>query len=291
MQTIHEIRELRGVLDTAVSGSSVGLVPTMGNLHAGHVRLMASSIAGCDLTVATIFVNPLQFGPQEDLESYPRTLATDSVQLEAAGVDMLFAPSETELYPDGRSTQTAVSVPGISTELCGASRPGHFDGVTTVVLKLFNIVRPDVAYFGLKDYQQLTIIRSMTRQLNVPVEIIGVDTVRADDGLALSSRNQYLNDAQRAAAPELFATLQATAAALQNGEKDLPRLEHKAVQRLETAGFEPDFISIRDALTLAEPQSQVRSLIVLGAARLGETRLIDNVCVERVDRMEGASST
>jgi pantoate--beta-alanine ligase len=280
MQTMHEIRELRDVLDTAAAAGSVGLVPTMGNLHAGHVQLMASSVARCDFTVATIFVNPLQFGPQEDLESYPRTLANDSAQLEAAGVDLLFAPSETELYPDGRSAQTAVSVPGISTELCGASRPGHFDGVTTVVLKLFNIVRPDVAYFGLKDYQQLTIIRNMTRQLNVPVEIVGVDTVRADDGLALSSRNQYLDDAQRAAAPELFATLQATAAALQSGEKDLSRLEHMAVQRLEAAGFEPDFISIRDALTLAEPQSQVRSLIVLGAARLGQARLIDNVYVE-----------
>lgn len=280
MQTFREIRELREALDAMDAQASVGLVPTMGNLHSGHLQLMASSIDRCDLTVATIFVNPLQFGPQEDLESYPRTFEDDRAQLAAAGVDLLFAPSDAEIYPDGRAAQTAVSVPGISTELCGASRPGHFDGVTTVVLKLFNIVRPDFAFFGRKDYQQLTIIRNMTRQLNVPVEIVGVDTVRADDGLALSSRNRYLDDAQRAVAPRLFATLQETAAALQGGDNDLPRLERKALQHLEAAGFQPDYFSIRDALTLAEPEPQARSLVVLGAAQLGRARLIDNVCVD-----------
>jgi pantoate--beta-alanine ligase len=286
MKILQGIRELREILDGVDSEHRVGLVPTMGNLHAGHVRLTAASVDRCDLTVATIFVNPLQFGPKEDLESYPRTLADDRAKLEEAGVDLLFAPSETELYPDGRAAQTAVSVPGISMQLCGASRPGHFDGVTTVVLKLFNIVRPDIAFFGRKDYQQLTIIRNMTRHLNVPVEIVGVDTVRADDGLALSSRNRYLDDAQRNLAPQLFATLQATATALQTGENDLPRLERVALQRLEAAGFEPDYIAIRDALTLAEPDRQARSLVILGAARLGQTRLIDNLLVERIECLE-----
>lgn len=281
METVQGIGELREILDASDPGCSVGLVPTMGNLHAGHLSLMAASLDRCDLTVATIFVNPLQFGPHEDLEGYPRTLAEDHAQLEDAGVDLLFAPHETEIYPEGRSAQTAVSVPGISTELCGASRPGHFDGVTTVVLKLFNIARPNVAFFGRKDYQQLTIIANMTRHLNVPVEIVGVDTVRADDGLALSSRNRYLDDAQRAVAPRLYATLQDTAAALRTGENDLPGLERTALGCLQAAGFEPDYVSIRDALTLAKPDPHARSLVILGAARLGRARLIDNLCLER----------
>ena len=280
METVQGIRELRGILDSAGPARSVGLVPTMGNLHEGHLHLMAASIDRCDLTVATIFVNPLQFGPQEDLDGYPRTFTDDQAQLEGAGVDLLFAPCDAEIYPHGRSAQTAVSVPGISTELCGASRPGHFDGVTTVVLKLFNIVRPNVAFFGRKDYQQLTIIANMTRHLNVPVEIAGVDTVRADDGLALSSRNRYLDNAQRAIAPRLYATLQDTALALRTGEKDLPSLERMALQCLAAAGFEPDYVSIRDALTLAKPDLHARSLVILGAARLGRARLIDNVLVE-----------
>jgi pantoate--beta-alanine ligase len=279
MRTLARIAELHDVLNGRKAAAPVGLVPTMGNLHAGHLELVAASVARCDLTVASIFVNPLQFGVGEDLDSYPRTLAEDAARLEAGGVDVLFAPPDEEIYPEGRDAQTCVSVPGLSGELCGASRPGHFDGVTTVVLKLFNIVRPDVAFFGRKDYQQLTIIRTMVHQLNVPVEIVGVATVRADDGLALSSRNAYLDETERAIAPELYATLRATADALRAGEADLARLEDSACRRLEEAGFKPDYVAIRDAETLAAPPTPDAALVILAAAQLGRARLIDNLVV------------
>lgn len=281
LTTVRRIGELREILDALGPGCTIGLVPTMGNLHEGHLALARASTASCDTTVASIFVNPLQFGPNEDLESYPRTPEEDAALLDAADVDVLFAPPDAELYPEGRAGQTHVSVPGLSRILCGASRPGHFDGVTTVVLKLCNIVRPHTAFFGMKDYQQLTLIRTMVRHLNVPVEIAGVPTVRAADGLALSSRNAYLNAEQRAIAPQLFTTLNATADALRAGPGDYAGLECAACERLAEAGFEPDYVAIRSAQTLGEPAAGERALVVLGAARLGRARLIDNVSVEK----------
>lgn len=280
LSTVHRIRDLRETLDAAEPGRTIGLVPTMGNLHAGHLELARASTSRCDLTVATIFVNPLQFGPNEDLASYPRTPAEDAAQLDLAGVDVLFAPPDAELYPDGRTAQTSVSVPELSTILCGASRPGHFDGVATVVLKLFNIARPDIAFFGLKDYQQLTLIRTLVRHLNVPVDVVGVATVRAPDGLALSSRNAYLDTAERAAAPQLYAALNAAAESLRAGSTDHGDIERAACAHLADAGFVPDYVSIRRAHDLSVPTTDDTSLVVLGAARLGRCRLIDNVIVE-----------
>lgn len=280
MRTVREISHLRELLDGAEAPGGIGMIATMGNLHAGHLELAAASLARCDLTVATVFVNPLQFGANEDLDSYPRTLADDQARLERTGVDVLFAPDESELFPEGRDRQTTVSVPGLSDVLCGASRPGHFDGVTTIVLKLLNIVKPQTAFFGRKDYQQLTVIEAMVRQLNVDVEIVGVETVRADDGLALSSRNAYLDDGERAIAPELYATLRGIATALREGNRDLGRLEDDARQHLDGLGFQSDYIAIRDAQNLATASRETRQLIILGAAQLGSARLIDNVGVD-----------
>lgn len=281
MKTLHHISELRALMATwRRAGERIALVPTMGNLHAGHLKLVEMARAQADRVLTSLFVNPLQFGPKEDLDAYPRTLARDTELLAAAGNDGLFAPSEAEVYPDGREGRVRVEVPGLSDILCGAARPGHFSGVATVVTKLFNMVQPDVALFGKKDYQQLLVIRRLCRDLNLDVEIIGCPTVREADGLAMSSRNGYLSSEERALAPRLFVQLQRSAEAMRAGE-DLAAIERDASQRLASSGFAPDYVSIRRQSDLAEPGPDDRSLVILAAARLGKARLIDNLEVER----------
>ena len=277
MLTLHGVPELRAQLaEWRAAHLGIGLVPTMGNLHAGHIALVQAALARADRVVTTVFVNPLQFGPGEDLEAYPRTLAQDAARLAAAGNHLLFAPSDTTMYPNGRAGHTTVEVPGLSAELCGASRPGHFRGVTTVVAKLFNMVQPDVAVFGQKDYQQLMLIRRMTADLDMPIEIEGRPTVREPDGLALSSRNGYLTADERARAPALFATLQRLAAAVAASTEPAVA-ERDAIRALTAAGFEPDYVSVRRRLDLGLPGADDRALVVLAAARLGRARLIDNL--------------
>ncbi|MEW6645790.1 MAG: pantoate--beta-alanine ligase [Pseudomonadota bacterium] len=281
MQTVTSIAEVRSLVAAwRAAGLRVAFVPTMGNLHAGHIHLVSAARKQADKVVASIFVNPLQFGPSEDFAAYPRTLAADQEKLAAAGCDLLFAPSEQEMYPLGREGLTFVEVPGLSDILCGAFRPGHFRGVATVVSKLLHIVQPDVALFGEKDYQQLLVIRRMVRDLDMPVEIIGVPTVREADGLAMSSRNGYLAADERRLATEVYAALQALAAEVRAGVQDYTALEAAAVARLERAGFRPDYVSVRRAEDLGLPQARERRLVVLVAARLGKTRLIDNMLID-----------
>ncbi len=281
MITVKTVRELRAAVARARSeGKRIALVPTMGNLHAGHAALVAKAAQRADFVVASIFVNPLQFGAGEDLDKYPRTLAADQEKLLEAGCNLLFAPGVDEMYPDGMSGQTIVSVPGVSAGLCGASRPGHFDGVATVVTKLFHMVQPDLAIFGEKDFQQLAVIRKLVRDLNLPIQIFGEPTVRAADGLALSSRNGYLDDSQRAVAPQLYRTLNQLAEALRAGASDHAALLADASVRLQDAGFVPDYLEIRNPLTLQPASSADRQLVILAAARLGATRLIDNLLVD-----------
>jgi pantoate--beta-alanine ligase len=248
----------------------------MGNLHAGHLELVRRARERADRTVVSIFVNPLQFGPSEDLAAYPRTLEADRKRLAEAGADLLFAPGVEEVYPGGQAGQTRVEVPGISDILCGASRPGHFTGVATVVCKLFNMVQPDLAVFGEKDFQQLMVIRRMTADLSMPVEILGAPTVREPDGLAMSSRNGYLNEEERQRAPRLQQTLRSAAQALQRGES-VVGVESRAAAELAAAGFEPDYFSVRRAADLGEPGADEHELVILAAAHLGQTRLIDNI--------------
>lgn len=272
----RRVAELRAYLaHMRERGSSVAFVPTMGNLHAGHVRLLAEARRHADAVVASIYVNPLQFGANEDYATYPRTPTEDREVLIAADVDLLFMPEETDIYPRGAAAQTTVEVPGISTILCGAFRPGHFRGVTTVVNRLFNLVAPDVALFGKKDYQQWLVIRLMVADLGMPIEVVGVDTVRESDGLALSSRNRYLSEAERLQAPMLYQTLRRVAERVQ--QRVAPAAaEQEAVEALRQAGFSPDYVSVRRAEDLAEPSAADRGLVVLAAAWLGRTRLIDN---------------
>ena len=272
----RRVAELRAYLaHMRERGSSVAFVPTMGNLHAGHARLFTEARRHADAVVASIYVNPLQFGANEDFTTYPRTPAEDREVLLAADVDLLFIPEESDIYPRGAAAQTVVEVPGISTILCGAFRPGHFRGVATVVNRLFNLIAPDVALFGKKDYQQWLVIRLMVLDLGMPTEVIGVDTVREPDGLALSSRNRYLNDAERQQAPLLYRTLRRVAQRVQ--ERAAPAVaEADATDTLRQAGFRPDYVSVRRAEDLAAPTAADRELVVLAAAWLGRTRLIDN---------------
>jgi pantoate--beta-alanine ligase len=262
-------------------GRRVVFVPTMGNLHAGHVSLIEAARRAGERFVASIFVNPMQFGPNEDFAHYPRTPREDERMLAAAGCNLMFMPDVTEIYPHGSERATRVEVPGLSRILCGEFRPGHFEGVTTVVAKLFHIVEPDVAVFGEKDYQQLTIIRRMVDDLCMPIEIIAAPTVRDADGLAMSSRNQYLTAPERALAPTLYATLQAAAERLRGGDADFAAIECAGFGTLERAGFRPDYFSVRDAADLRSPAPADRELVVLTAARLGKARLIDNVRLTR----------
>ncbi len=276
MLVIHTIAELRARL-RGVTG--IVLVPTMGNLHQGHLDLVRIARQHGQFVVVSIFVNPLQFGINEDYSKYPRTLEQDCKMLEQCGVDMVFAPSERDLYPQPQ--QVTVELPPIANELCGAFRPGHFRGAATVVLKLLNIVQPGIAVFGKKDYQQLFLMRQMAAQLNLPVEIIGGETVRASDGLALSSRNQYLNFAERAEAVFLYQNLVEIRQAIVDGATDFFKLERQATEALTARGWQVDYVTIRAQSSLAEPIASECSLVILAAARLGQTRLIDNLEVLR----------
>ncbi|MFQ2173829.1 pantoate--beta-alanine ligase [Aeromonas rivipollensis] len=257
-------------------GHAIAFVPTMGNLHQGHLTLVDEARSRGDKVVVSIFVNPLQFDKAEDLANYPRTLEQDCAALQAAGVDLVFTPTPELMYPQGLASQTFVEVPGLSSLLEGALRPGHFRGVSTVVTKLFNLVQPDVACFGQKDYQQLALIRKMVTDMAMPVEIVGVPTVRAEDGLALSSRNGYLTSAERALAPELARTMNWIAEQIEAGNHHLPSLVAQASQRLDNAGFRTDAIDIVDADTLESSTSASKRLVILMAAYLGKARLIDN---------------
>ncbi len=278
MNTVKTLRELRAAVTHARSaGKRIGFVPTMGNLHAGHATLVTRAAEQADFVVASIFVNPLQFGAGEDLDKYPRTLAADQEKLLVAGCNLLFAPTVDEMYPGGMTVQTRVSVPQLSEGLCGASRPGHFEGVATVVSKLFNMVQPDLAVFGQKDYQQLAVIRAMVRDLNMPIQIIGEPTVRAQDGLALSSRNGYLTQEQRAIAPVLYRSLSHIAAAIQNGDRDFAKLRAEHIQHIEAAGLRMDYLEVRQGQHLRPATAEDLDVVILVAAYLGATRLIDNL--------------
>ena len=278
MKTYQSSAALRKALTAdRLQGRRIAFVPTMGNLHEGHLQLVRRARELGESVVVSIFVNPLQFGANEDLDNYPRTLAADKEKLFAEGVQHLFFPSVEEMYPEGMARTTIVDVPELGDTLCGANRPGHFTGVATVVSKLFNIVQPDVAVFGRKDWQQLAVIRKMVRDLNMWIEIEGVDTARAVDGLALSSRNGYLSESERARAPALYRLLTDTRDAIACGFDDYKELERHALQELKYAGFEPDYFAIRDAETLGAVSAQTETVAVLVAARLGSTRLIDNV--------------
>ncbi|MGH8299110.1 MAG: pantoate--beta-alanine ligase [Steroidobacteraceae bacterium] len=267
----EHVRRWRG------QGLRVAFVPTMGNLHAGHVSLIEAARRHSDRFLASIFVNPMQFGPNEDFAHYPRTPAQDARMLEAAGCDLMFMPDVIEMYPNGSERATRVEVPGLSSILDGEFRPGHFEGVATVVAKLFHIVEPDVAVFGEKDFQQLTIIRRMVADLCLAVSIIAAPTVRDPDGLAMSSRNQYLADEERRKAPVIHQTLLAAVERLRVGDRDFAAIERSGLEALDTAGFRPDYFAVRRANDLSNPDANTRHLVVLTAARLGRARLIDNL--------------
>lgn len=271
----------RAIREHRHDNEQVALVPTMGGLHAGHLRLVQAAREYATTVVVSIYVNPLQFGRDEDLDNYPRTLDADCRALEQEGVDIVFMPDDQSMYLRGMDEQTKVVVPGLSDILCGKYRPGHFVGVTTVVNRLFNMVQPDVAVFGNKDYQQLTIIRRMVDDLAMPVSIVGVDTVREHDGLAMSSRNRYLTTDERRVAPELFKTLQWAANQLRTGDKPGSVIETEACERLRGFGFAPDYFSVLRQTDLSQPESGEKSLVILTAATLGAARLIDNIRVER----------
>jgi pantoate--beta-alanine ligase len=258
-------------------GERVAFVPTMGNLHAGHISLIEVARKRGDRFVASIFVNPMQFGPNEDFAHYPRTPQKDESMLAEAGCDLMFMPDVAEIYPAGFGHSTRVVVPELSGLLDGEFRPGHFDGVSTVVAKLFNIVTPDIAVFGEKDFQQLAIIRRMVADLCEPIEIIGAPTVREADGLAMSSRNQYLTADERQTAPQLYAALSRAVKRLAAGERDFAAIERAELDAITRAGFRPDYFTVRDAKALVPPSTESQHLVVLVAARLGKARLIDNL--------------
>lgn len=277
LNRIHTVRERVGAWRS--ERLRVALVPTMGNLHRGHLSLVAAAIARADRVVASVFVNPLQFGPSEDYGRYPRTLERDSEQLEKAGAHLLFAPTAFEMYPVGVERTSVVDVPEFAGILEGHFRPGHFAGVATVVTKLFNIVTPDVALFGEKDFQQLVVIQRLVRDLCMPIEVAGVPTVRDPDGLALSSRNQYLSHRERGVAPKLHSTLRGLRKRILEGDRQWATMEAEGMRELSRAGFEPDYVSVRRSADLLPPREGDREFVVLAAARLGTTRLIDNLRV------------
>lgn len=277
MLVVSQIADLRSTLSAwRRAGERIAFVPTMGNLHQGHLTLVAEARARAERVVVSIFVNPMQFDRAEDLANYPRTLEQDCDALRAAGADLVFTPTPEVMYPKGLANQTFVEVPGLSALLEGALRPGHFRGVSTVVTKLFNLVQPDVACFGQKDFQQLALIRQMVEDMAMPIEIVGVPTVRADDGLALSSRNGYLTAAERAIAPTLARVMHTLADRLAGGERDLEALVRDGARALDEAGFKTDAIDIVDAHTLLPLNEQSREAVILMAAFLGKARLIDN---------------
>lgn len=279
MIVVNSVQTLRRLIQTHRDmGHQIGFVPTMGNLHAGHISLVKTAKTHADIVVVSIFVNPTQFGPNEDFDSYPRTFEQDQALLEQEGADIIFAPEVSEVYPNWPNL-TKVQVAELGNNHCGASRPGHFDGVTTVVSKLFNMVQPDCAVFGQKDFQQLAIIRRMTSDLNFDIEIVGAPIVREDNGLAMSSRNGYLSSEQKEHASFIYQTLNWLKQQIENGEHDYRALENAAAQRLAEQNFKPDYVHIarQDNLELAENED--RELVILIAAFMGKVRLIDNVTV------------
>lgn len=281
MQTVNTIAETRAIIAEQVkAGKRIGFAPTMGNLHEGHATLVREARKYSDFVVSSVFVNPTQFGAGEDFDSYPRTLAADQERLSAAGCDLLFAPSVAEMYPEQNNDWVKVIVTDITTRHCGASRPGHFDGVGLVVSKLFNIVKPHVALFGKKDFQQLAVIRRMVKALCFDIEIIGVDTVREANGLAMSSRNGYLSAQEKEQAALLYKTLCTTRDAIKGGNKDFTTLTATATQALSDGGFQPDYFNICRADNLQLATADDHSLVILAAAKLGKARLIDNVDFE-----------
>lgn len=279
MQLFKGLEELRGWRKQQTQ--SIALVPTMGNLHEGHLKLVDLAKRYADKVVVSIFVNPMQFGKNEDLDSYPRTLDADCQALAERGAAAVFAPQVSDIYPRGLDVQTVIEVPQISDILCGASRPGHFRGVATIVAKLFNMVQPNFAVFGEKDYQQLQVIRLMVKDLSLPVDIISAPTERAQDGLALSSRNGYLSASERACAPQLYAILQQLQVQLQRAGVDVAKLLAEAAQQLTAAGFKMDYLELRRQSDLQPADANDQDLVLLVAAYLGTTRLIDNLTFSR----------
>ncbi|MGZ0077739.1 pantoate--beta-alanine ligase [Methylomonas sp. YC3] len=282
MQIVTTVAALREVIrQWRQAGHDIGFVPTMGNLHAGHIKLLSTAKQQADKVVVSIFVNPTQFGPNEDFASYPRTEQQDQEKLIANGADLLFLPAVTEMYP--QATQTGISVSGLSALHCGASRPGHFDGVALVVCKLLNMVQPDLLLLGEKDFQQLTLIRQMVADLNIPVTVQGVATVREDDGLAMSSRNGYLTDQQRQHAPKLYQALIAARDEILAGHVDYPAVAERQRQNLQQAGFAVDYFSICRSKDLLPASTSDANLLILAAAKLGTTRLIDNLYFSKIN--------
>jgi pantoate--beta-alanine ligase len=278
MQVTNTIVELRNTVKTwRMAGAHIAFVPTMGNLHVGHLKLVEEAKKSADKVIVSIFVNPTQFGVGEDYEAYPRTEAEDKQKLDAVGIELLFLPTVSEMY--GEDALTIVSVKELSNLYCGASRPGHFDGVATVVCKFFNMVQPDVAFFGQKDFQQLAVIRKMVKDLNIPVEIRPVETVRENSGLALSSRNGYLSPEELQVAPKLYQALLNARDEVLSGIKDFKAIENEAVTFLQNKGFAPDYFSVCRADDLQQANKLDTQLVILAAAKLGRTRLIDNIRV------------
>lgn len=261
------------------AGEHVAIVPTMGSLHAGHISLVSTAREQAERVVVTVFVNPTQFGDGEDYESYPRSFDKDTRRLRKVSADVLFSPDVDTVYPFGLEEATRIHVPGLTENFCGAFRPGHFDGVTTVVARLFALVQPDVAVFGQKDYQQQLVVKRMVEDLSLPIDIVTAPTVREDDGLAMSSRNAYLADEERERAPLIYELLCTARDALQSGSREFTKLESEAMGRLHEAGFRPEYFAIRRAVDLGEPLDSVNEFVVLTAVWLGKARLIDNVVV------------
>ena len=278
MQLINKILDLREIRRTWQNSAKViAFVPTMGNLHQGHLNLVREAKKQADIVVVSIFVNPMQFGPDEDLEAYPRTFQSDSRLLESLGVDVLFMPDASDIYARGLEQQTFVEVPGLSYMICGASRPGHFRGVATIVCKLFNMVQPNLAFFGEKDFQQLQVIKAMVTDLSMNLKVFGVATTREDDGLAMSSRNHYLRVTERKLAPTLYEKMQQLVGEIQAGRRDFIKLTQEYKLELSTLGFNPDHLEIRNIENLLQPGHEDQDLVLLAAAFLGKTRLIDNL--------------
>jgi pantoate--beta-alanine ligase len=284
VKQIHSVDKLRkAIAEWREAGDTIALVPTMGNLHKGHMSLISLAAEYAEHVIVSIFVNPTQFGPNEDYTNYPRMPEVDSRKLARAGIDILFAPSVEEIYPHGLENSAQVLVPELSDQLCGASRPGHFLGVTSVVSRLFNICSPNVAVFGNKDYQQLVILRRMVEDLHIPVKLLAGETERDANGLALSSRNEKLDEVQRAAAAIIYQALDDAATALRTGQNDFVNVEKTAIETISVAGLEPEYVAIRNAADLSMPQGNSPRLVILAAARLGGVRLIDNVLLN-IDR-------
>ncbi|MEP0354254.1 MAG: pantoate--beta-alanine ligase [Paraglaciecola sp.] len=281
MRVINDIPDLREVRRTwQNSGKIIAFVPTMGNLHQGHLNLVREAKKHADIVVVSIFVNPMQFGPDEDLEAYPKTIENDKRLLEELAVEALFLPQVSDIYARGLEQQTFVEVPGISYMICGASRPGHFRGVATIVCKLFNMVQPNLAFFGEKDFQQLQVIKAMVTDLSMNLKVFGVPTTREDDGLAMSSRNQYLIDEERKLAPTLYVKMQSMVKEIMGGRRDFNRLTDEYKSQLAELGFSPDYLEIRNDETLLQPGHEDTDLVLLAAAFLGKTRLIDNIQIK-----------